>query len=154
MRRFGVMTMAGFALAASPCWAARHEQRAVGVRVSSRAAVVTIWRGEKPRHVLVRHGGSWRYAHNVVYQGRRVRVRIPVGRHARAVRMLIVTWRGSTRLRVPLHEALPQPCGPEADPAPGDRPPACWRPYSATSPFNVELPAAPVLDPHSDDIVD
>src|SRR3954447_11686306 len=137
MRRFGLwMPCAWFAVAASPSWAARHEPRAVGVRVSSREAVVTIWRGEKPRHVMVRHAGGWRYAHDVVYRARRVRVRIPVGRHARTVRMLIVSWRGSPRLRVTLHEAVPQPCGPEADPAPGERPPACWRPYSATSPFN------------------
>jgi hypothetical protein len=35
----------------------------------------------------------------------------------------------------------------------GDWPPACWRPYAATSPFNVPIPPNPKLNPRSAAIV-
>ena len=37
--------------------------------------------------------------------------------------------------------------------APGAHPPACWKPYSAESPFNRPIPANPNLDPGSPAIV-
>jgi hypothetical protein len=40
-----------------------------------------------------------------------------------------------------------------ADLRPGDRPPACWRPFADASPFNRPIPAAPLLDARSDRIV-
>jgi hypothetical protein len=40
-----------------------------------------------------------------------------------------------------------------AELAPGERPPACWRPFADASPFNRPLPAAPLLDARSDRII-
>jgi hypothetical protein len=40
-----------------------------------------------------------------------------------------------------------------ADLRQGERPPACWRPFADDSPFNRPIPAAPPLDPGSEQIV-
>jgi hypothetical protein len=47
------------------------------------------------------------------------------------------------------------PCGPVLPTIPvgGARPPACWRPYGESSPFNQELPAEPRLHANSPAIV-
>jgi len=37
--------------------------------------------------------------------------------------------------------------------APGERPPACWRPFADSSPFNREIPSSPPLAPTSADVV-
>ncbi len=40
------------------------------------------------------------------------------------------------------------------DLATGERPPACWRPFADSSPFNRKIPASPTLHPNSADIID
>ena len=49
--------------------------------------------------------------------------------------------------------AAPACPGPRAAFGPGNHPPACWRPYAATSPFNRVVPAGPRLAANSGAVV-
>jgi hypothetical protein len=55
--------------------------------------------------------------------------------------------------RLPSRRPIPTPCSDSDLAFSAAGPPACWRPYSAASPFNRSLPAAPRLDANSGAIV-
>ncbi len=90
-------------------------------------------------------GGSPPASSTTAEQPPRARAPVPAPRR-RPVRQ---------RKAEPAPAAQPQSfgCFDLAELRPGERPPACWRPFADASPFNRPLPAAPLLDARTDRIV-